>query len=114
MDLLVNPTPENSLRIANALSALRLTGYADDSFAKPNLQVQLKQVYYAELLTPQTGGPTYEEVAATSISAKLFYIAVRVASPGMLIALKRRAVAAGQVSAEKHMRDIEMLEAHVA
>ena len=41
MDLLVNPTPENSERISRVLSRLRMNGLDPDSFARLGLQVRL-------------------------------------------------------------------------
>ncbi len=72
MDLPVNPTPENSARISRAFDGLRMNGYNSDSFTKPGLQVPLKRLYYAELLTSQKDGPTYSEVAEDAVDAKLF------------------------------------------
>jgi len=42
MDLLVNPTPENSARISKAFDGLHMNGYTSDSFTKSGLQVSLK------------------------------------------------------------------------
>ena len=96
MDLLVNPTSENSARISRALDGLHMNGYTSDSFTKPGLQVPLKRLYYAELLTPQKDGPTYFEVAEDAVDAKLFNIPVRLASVVSLIRLKEQAVASAE------------------
>jgi len=53
MDLLVEPTLENSTRVFRALARLGLTGFSAESFAHLGLQVPLKQNHYAELLTPE-------------------------------------------------------------
>jgi hypothetical protein len=90
MDLLVNPTTENSARISRTLDGLHMNGYTSDSFTKLGLQVPLKQLYYAELLTPQKDGPTYSEVAKDAIDAKLFNIPVPLASVVSLIQLKEQ------------------------
>jgi hypothetical protein len=42
MDLLVDPSAENSARIVAALAKLRLHGFTADSFARLGLQVPLK------------------------------------------------------------------------
>ena len=109
MDLLVNPTPENSARISRALDGLHMNGYTSDSFTKPGLQVPLKQFYYAELLTPQKDGPAYSEVAKDAVDAKLFNIPVRLTSVVSLIRLKEQAVASAETQRDKHLKDIERL-----
>jgi hypothetical protein len=54
MDLLINPTPENSKRLSRALSGLPFVSPCNaDAFTKPGLQVPLKNYFYAELLTPR-------------------------------------------------------------
>jgi hypothetical protein len=110
MDLLVNPTSENSKRIARALDGLHMSGFSADSFAKPGLQVPLKQRHYAELLTPRNVGPTYSEIAKLSVDAKLFHIPVRLASVASLILLKEQAIASGGALSDKHLKDIECLK----
>ncbi|MDD5410488.1 MAG: hypothetical protein PHF31_03600 [Methylobacter sp.] len=112
MDLLVNPTTENSARISRALDGLHMNSYTSDSFTKPGLQVPLKRLYYAELLTPQKDGPTYFEVAKDAVDAKLFNIPVRLASVASLIRLKELAVASAETQKDKHIRDIERLKKH--
>lgn len=113
MDLLVNPTPENSARISNALDGLRLRGFSANSFTKPALQVPLKQHLYAELLTPRPEGPTYSDVADSAVDAKLFNIPVRVASPVSLIRMKEQAIASAEAQRDKHLKDIQRLRKHV-
>ncbi|CAM8656216.1 hypothetical protein MCEMSEM22_01877 [Comamonadaceae bacterium] len=114
MDLLVNPTPENSARISRALHGLHMSGFSANSFTKLALQVPLKQHFYAELLTPQVDGPTYAEVAETAVDAKLFSIRVRLASPASLIRMKQQAVGSAQAQRDKHLKDIERLSKHAA
>ena len=112
MDLLVNPTPENSALISSALNGLHMNGYTSASFTKPGLQVPLKHRYYAELLTPEKKGPTYSDVANNAVDAKLFNIPVRVASVMSLIRLKELAVASAETQRDKHIKDIERLKNH--
>lgn len=112
MDLLVNPTSDNSERISSALSALHLNGHDKKSFTRPGLQVPLKGTYYAELLTPRKEGPSYSEVAAKAGPAKLFNIPVKVASVASLIKLKELAAASLEAAKEKHVKDIALLKAH--
>lgn len=111
MDLLVNPTPANSARISRALDGLRVQGHSERSFTKPALQVPLKQMHYAELLTPRKEGPTYAEVAKDAVDAKLFNIPVRVASAATLVRLKEQAIASAEAQRDKHLKDIERLKA---
>lgn len=117
MDLLVNATFDNSARIAQTLgtlSSLNTNCFTKDSFARPSLQVQLKQYHYAELLTPKIDGPTYAEVAKQAVDAKLFGIPIRLASVASLIQMKEQAAASAEVLRDKHLRDIERLRSHVA
>jgi predicted nucleotidyltransferase len=110
MDLLINPTPENSARISQTLDRLKILGHTDKSFTKFGLQVPLKQNYYAELLTPGKDGPTYSEIANDAVEAKLFNISVRIASVASLILLKEQAVKSAEVQRDKHLKDIERLK----
>jgi hypothetical protein len=110
MDLLVEPSLENSTRISSALSKLRLSGISADSFARLGLQVPLKSYYYAELLTPTKEMPTYSEVEAGALPAKLFSMPVLVASIPSLIAMKKAAITATAKHSEKHLRDIALLQ----
>ena len=110
MDLLVNNTPENSEHISQSLISLNLSGFAPNSFVKLGLQVPLKELYYAELLTPEKDGPTYAEVASDAVEASVFNIPVRLASVASLIRLKELAVATEKVQVDKHLKDIECLK----
>ncbi|MCU1376712.1 MAG: hypothetical protein JWO68_3998 [Actinomycetia bacterium] len=109
MDLLINPTPENSARIAQALCQLGLQGHSQDSFTKPGLQVPLKQHHYAELLTPRKSDASYSEVLTDAVDGKVFDIPVRVASPTRLICMKQQAVVTAEAQRDKHLKDIERL-----
>lgn len=110
MDLLIDPTIENSARTSKALAQLGLTGFTLESFARPGLQVPLKQNYYAELLTPESGGLSYTEVESTAVSARLFGLPVLVASVATLLKMKRHAAAAADGQRQKHEADIALLE----
>lgn len=112
MDLLVNPTPENSLRISQALSSLQLSGFSSQSFSKLGLQTPLKQVHNAELLTPRTNGPSFSVVAEGAVNGKLFGFPVLIASPASLIELKELAVTSEKAAMQKHLNDIECLRAY--
>lgn len=114
MDLLVNPTKENSTRISQALSRLRYVVTDPHSFCRLGLQVPLKKEHYAELLTPRTDGPNYESVAQQAIHGKVLGAPVLIASAQSLIELKKLAVASEEASMQKHLRDIECLLPHAA
>ena len=109
MDLLVSPTLENSDRIYNALVSLNLSDFAVDSFAKTAVQARIKERYYAELLTPSTGGPTYGEIVQSSEPARLLGVPIRVPSREMLVQLKLHAIAAKHDGHDKHLADVELL-----
>lgn len=114
MDLLVDPTPDNSARIARALRGLGMNVFGDNSFARLGLQVPLKHLHYADILTPKEDGPTYSEVAKDAVDAKLFNIPVRVASAVSLIRMKEQALASAETQRAKHLKDIECLKKHAA
>lgn len=109
MDLLVSPTLENSSRIHDALASLNLANFAVDSFAKDAVQARIKDRYYAELLTPPIGGPTFAEIAQSSQPAKLLGVPVRVPSREMLVRLKLHAITAKHDGHDKHLSDVELL-----
>lgn len=110
MDLLVNPTPENSARLSSALCGLPSVSACNaDSFTKPGLQVPLKTYFYAELLTPRQDGLLWSQISETSVDAKLFHRPVRIASANTLIKLKEHAIASEENQRNKHLRDIELL-----
>jgi hypothetical protein len=112
MDLLVNPTEENSARISSALTRLGMSGFDTRSFARAGLQVPLKHTLYADLLTPEADALSYEEVERTSIEGKLFGFPIHIASPEALVHLKERAMAASEAMASKHGEDIRRLRAY--
>jgi hypothetical protein len=114
MDLLIEPTVENSTRIANLLARLGNTGFGSEAFAKLGLQVPLKVQFYAELLTPQLGTATFREIEATAVDAKLFSIPVRLASVAVLVQMKKHAAASAAEQQAKHLNDIALLEQHAA
>ena len=113
MDLLVNPSNENSVRISRVLARLGMPGHSESSFTKLGLQVPLKQRYYAELLTPRKDDPTYSDVAKDAVDAKLFNVPVRVASAATLIRLKEQAASSAEAQRDKHVKDIECLKEYV-
>ncbi|SIR37954.1 hypothetical protein SAMN05216504_0811 [Pseudomonas sp. A214] len=110
LDLLIEPSLENSTRISSALAKLHLSGFSADSFTRLGLQVPLKGSYYAELITPTQGLPTYSEVEADALPAKLFGMPVLVASIPALIAMKKIAVSTLAEQSEKHLNDIALLQ----
>jgi hypothetical protein len=111
MDLLVEPTPENSGRISRVLTRLGLSGHSSTSFAKLGLQVPLKSTYYAELLTPKEGTVSFDTANAAAVEAKLFNIPIRIASVSTLIAMKQQAATSADAQRDKHLKDIALLQA---
>jgi hypothetical protein len=109
MDLLVAPTLENSSRIYNALVSLNLSDFAVDSFAKTDVQAPIKERYYAELLTPASGGPTYGEIVQLAEPASLLGVPIRVPARAMLVRLKLHAIAAKHDGHDKHLADVQLL-----
>lgn len=114
MDLLVEPTEENSVRIVDALASLGIPNVSTNAFARNDVQAPLKQIFYAELLTPRTGQSSFVDVSASAVDAKLFGLPVRLASRATLLQMKHAAVAAADESAEKHKKDIALLCQHDA
>jgi hypothetical protein len=109
LDLLVAPTPENAERIHRALVSLGLAELEAGTFAKPAVRVRLGERYYAELLTPSAGGPTYAEVAQSAEPAKLLGLPIRVPSRAMLVRTKLWSISANHEGREKHLADVELL-----
>jgi hypothetical protein len=109
MDLLVRPENENSERISRVLDVLGFVGHFQEAFASLGRQMPIKQQYYAELLTPEMDGPSYDEIFQSSVEGKLFGMPVRIASIQAMIALKRRALNAANAQRAKHMADLELL-----
>jgi len=110
MDLLINPTPENSKRLSRALSGLPYVNPCNaDTFTKPGLQVPLKNYFYAELLTPRQDGLPWSQILEASVNGKLFNRPIRIAGPSTLIKLKEYAIATLEEQSSKHRRDIELL-----
>jgi hypothetical protein len=116
MDLLINPTPDNSARVARALTSLpsvNSSALTSETFTRLGLQVPLKQYYHAELLTPRLDGVAYEEAAKHATIAKLFGVSVRLAAVEPLIQMKKLAAASDERSRQKHLADIERLKSQL-
>jgi hypothetical protein len=112
MDLLIDPTTENSARVHNALVSLDVPCFDSRSFARLGVKARIDGVYYAELLTPHKDGPTFAEVAADAAKGKLLGFPARIASPASLIRMKRHAAADAEAQRAKHLADISCLEQH--
>jgi hypothetical protein len=109
LDLLVAPTRENSERIHAALDSLGLATFDVDAFAKTAVRARITERYYAELLTPSPGGPSYKEIVETSVPATLLGVPIRLPSREMLIRSKLWSIAANHDGREKHLSDVELL-----
>ena len=56
LDILINPTPENSILISRALENLNISlGFQITELTKSKKQVSLKQIHYADVVTPEEG-----------------------------------------------------------
>lgn len=109
MDLLVNPTKENSETVKNALGSLGLNGFASDAFAKLGVQAPIKKVYYADIITPARSGLSFEDLMNGSSMGNLFNIAVHIPSVANLINMKESAVTSTEKELSKHQQDIVLL-----
>lgn len=112
MDLLVNPTPDNSVKVSIALGSLGLSGFGPESFSRPGVQAQLKPRHYADIITPARDGISFEDVADDCVAGKLFGTPVRIPSAASLIRLKEGAAAATEKELLKHRQDIALLREH--
>lgn len=110
MDLLIEPTIENSSRLANALDSLGMTGFCSDSFSKSGKKVRLDKLHYADLLTPN-GDMSFADVDADAVGANLFNMPVRIASVASLIRMKETAINACEIEESKHSLDLALLNA---
>ncbi|MCK9619354.1 MAG: hypothetical protein M0R47_02350 [Methylobacter sp.] len=113
IDILVNPTKENSGKIANALRSLRLVnGFTNDSFASPGIHAPIKQFYHCDIITPARNGLTFERLMESSIIGKLFNIPVHIPSVENLILMKEGAVSS-KSKLIKDQQDIDLLRSHL-
>lgn len=110
MDLLVNPTAANALKVYRALTSIGLSGFTPDSFARRGVQAQLKQAHYADVITPAQGSLSFDELEEGASAGKLFGWAARIPSIGKLIELKESTAAISEDGSLKHHRDIELLK----
>ncbi len=113
LDLLVCPSPENSRRIAQVLGNLGYANISVTSFEKNGLQIPLKKVFYAELLTPISGGPTFESVFVDAEFGQLFGCRVRIASRVCLRLMKEQVISLTKGKISKHVDDLWLLNAIV-
>ena len=113
MDLLLNPTAENSIRVVSALRSQRLDAHDEIAFVREGLQIQLKESHYAELLTPRNDGESYVEAAKKAVKGKIFNFSVLIAAKETLIAMKIFADNTSDPLHEKHRRDLKALRSLV-
>ncbi|WP_139834510.1 MULTISPECIES: hypothetical protein [unclassified Pseudomonas] len=110
LDILIEPSVENSRRLSSALTKLQISGFSTDSFTRFGQQMSLKDYYYADLLTPKPDFPTYSEIESEALLAKLFNIPVLVASIPSLIAMKSAVISELTDQVQKHLNDITLLK----
>ena len=114
LDIFVNPSHENAKRICMAFDSLGMSrNYAPEKFTNLGVQAKLNHHFYAELITPREGGPTFQEVFEHSVPASLLDLPVRVPTKEMLIMLKEHAIASNSGDSKKHAQDIRLLKRHV-
>ena len=111
MDLLLNPTPENSIRVVRMLQSQYMNELDGVSFARPNVNMPLKKWHYAELLTPRNDGESYMDVYKKAVQGKLFDLPVLIAAKDTIIAMKCFADGTSDPLLEKHRRDLKALRA---
>ena len=67
MDLLVDPTSDDSAKVSQAVSSLNFSGFERDSFSKPGVQAPLKLLHYADVITPSRNGLSFEVISTGSV-----------------------------------------------
>ena len=108
MDLLVDPDPVNAEKLERVLSQWGLTSEKMDG---PGLQIVMKMIHNADLLTPPTQWPNFAEISANSGKCAVESELVPVAAVRSLIRLKEIACLAQPGNAKKHVSDINELNA---
>jgi hypothetical protein len=111
MDLLLNPTPDNSIRVVRVLQSQYMNELDGMAFARPNVQMPLKKWNYAELLTPRNDGESYIDVSIKAVQGKLFDLPVLIATKETIIAMKCFADGTSDPLLEKHRQDLKALRA---
>jgi len=109
LDLLTSPSTENAARLGSALTYLGLRNADCANLARPGLQIALKHLYYAEILTPTIEGPSFDEISQDAVRANLLGIPVRVASIRCLIRMKEISASPGNDQEDKHIKDLALL-----
>ena len=104
LDLMLDPAPDNAVRVLASFVALRLNSSFDASaLQRPKAQIQLKQHHYADLLTPDSDinfAQEWENASACRVNG----VPVRVASRELLIRMQSRR------KDRKHEGDLKLLE----
>ncbi len=113
MDVLLNPTPKNSIRVVRVLQEQRINDLEEMAFARQNVQMPLKKWHYAELLTPRTDGESYTDVSKKAVQGKLFDFPVLIAAKDTIIGMKCFADGTSNSLLEKHRQDLKALRALV-
>lgn len=108
MDLLIDPDPVNAEKIERLLKPWCAASSRMDG---PGLQLVLKTIHNADLLTPPTAWPDYAEISADFEKCLVGSVGVPVAAVRSLIRLKEVACAEQPEYSEKHVSDINKLNA---
>lgn len=109
MDLLVNCTEQNSIKVSKALASILSSPPSENAFAKPDVKIRINHYYYADVMTQAGGGLSYQELLKTSEPANLFNIPISVPSKDSLIILKKHTIEREKGDIQKHKNDIELL-----
>jgi hypothetical protein len=112
MDILVNPSPENSRKVYLSIISIGYPeSFVETSFSKKGVLAHLKKYHYADILTPKETWPSYESLVSDAVEASIFNIPIKVPSVLNLIELKALAIKEAKESIEKHQNDIQLLKA---
>ena len=114
LDILIENSEHNDRGMSEVLVQLGLDRPAPGQFLRPGLLMPLKKHFYADILTPRVGAPSFADCYESAAQARLFHIPVRVASVPALIALKEFAATQSLDSHAKHMTDLAILRGSAA
>jgi len=107
MDLVIDPDPVNAAKLDAILNSW---GIPSAKMNRPGLQVVLKKIHNADLLTPPLEWPIFAEISDHALRCWVGGEIVPVASVLSLIRLKQIACTAQADDAEKHLSDIAALK----
>ena len=101
LDLLINPTLENAKKVEAALVSLGIASSEYIKLTKPKIQIQLKTLHYADIVTPEEDFD-FKSLYSNSIMVEANEVPVCLPSIDDLIRLK-------STDREKDLRDVALL-----